>query len=54
MINATAHVKGQKVISPSREGFVENVERDQVSVRFESGEVQIFTASELEDDSDAG
>lgn len=54
MINGTAYVKGQKVISPSGEGFVENVEGDQVSVKFESGEVQVFSASELEDDSDAG
>lgn len=54
MNNGTAYVKGQKVITPSGNGFVEKVEGDKVSVKLESGDIEIFTESDLEDDSDAG
>jgi formylmethanofuran dehydrogenase subunit D len=54
MTNGTAYVKGQKVLTPSGEGFVEKVEGDEVSVKLESGEIQVFAESDLEDNSDAG
>lgn len=54
MTNGTAYVKGQKVLTPSGEGFVEKVEGDQVTVKVQSGESQVFAEQDLEDDSDAG
>jgi hypothetical protein len=54
MTNGTAFVKGQKVLTPSGEGFVEKVEGEQIIVRLQSGESQAFLGEDLEDDSDAG
>jgi hypothetical protein len=54
MNNGTGYVKGQKVITPAGEGFVEKVEGDQVTVELQSGESQVFSEPDLEDDSDAG
>jgi preprotein translocase subunit YajC len=54
MNNGTAYVKGQKVLTPSGEGFVEKIEGDQVTVKLQSGESQTFADADLEDDSDAG
>jgi lipopolysaccharide export system protein LptA len=54
MSNSTAYVKGQKVLTPSGEGFVENIEGDEITVKLQTGESQTFADSDLEDDSDAG
>ena len=54
MNNGTAYVKGQKVLTPAGEGSVEKVEGDQVTVKLETGESQVFDEPDLEDDSDAG
>jgi len=54
MNNSNAYVKGQKVITPSGEGFVENVEGDQITVTLQSGETETYAEDDLEDDSDAG
>ena len=54
MNNDTAYVKGQKVLTPSGEGFVEKIEGNQITVKLQTGESQTFADSDLEDDSDAG
>jgi hypothetical protein len=54
MNNGIAYVKGQKVLTPSGEGFVENIKGNQITVKLQSGESQTFADSDLEDDSDAG
>lgn len=54
MNNGIRYVKGQKVLTPSGEGFVEKVEGDEVTVKLQSGESQAFSEQDLEDDSDAG
>jgi preprotein translocase subunit YajC len=54
MNNGAAFVKGQKVLTPSGEGFVEKIEGNQITVKLQTGESQTFADSDLEDDSDAG
>ena len=46
--------KGQRVITPHGEGFVEEIIGDEIIVKLENGEVKSFSAEQLEDDADQG
>jgi preprotein translocase subunit YajC len=50
----TGYVKGQKVITPSGEGFISEATGDRITVKLDSGETETFAEEDIEDNSDAG
>jgi hypothetical protein len=50
----TGYVRGQKVITPSGEGFISEASGDRITVKLDSGDTETFDEEDIEDNSDAG
>jgi hypothetical protein len=46
--------KGQKVITPDGEGYVEEIIGEDISVKLSNGEKREYKEDDLEDDADQG